>query len=184
MTPLSLPKKKPQIKFLLLYFWLILVLPFASLAAELPTSVINALKEAGIPLRSISLVVQGVDSPQPLIQHNAQQAMNPASTMKLVTTYAALELLSPAYTWKTAALTDGLLANGILEGNLYLRGSGDPRLALEQFWLRCQFNARGMVITMAVRQKLILALVATQNEHLFRHNRGARRESRLCSRVS
>ncbi len=145
MTPLSLPKKKPQIKFLLLYFWLILVLPFASLAAELPTSVINALKEAGIPLRSISLVVQGVDSPQPLIQHNAQQAMNPASTMKLVTTYAALELLSPAYTWKTAALTDGLLANGILEGNLYLRGSGDPRLALEQFWLLLrQLRTRGI----------------------------------------
>jgi D-alanyl-D-alanine carboxypeptidase/D-alanyl-D-alanine-endopeptidase (penicillin-binding protein 4) len=114
-------------------------------AAELPAVVSRALKEAGIPLHSVSIRVQSVDSAQALIRHNAQQAMNPASTMKLLTTYAALELLGPAYTWKTSALIEAHPLNGILEGNLYLRGSGDPRLALEQFWLLLhQLRARGV----------------------------------------
>jgi len=114
-------------------------------AAELPPTVTSALKEAAIPLRDIAIIVQGVDAPQPLISHNAHQAMNPASVMKLVTTYAALELLGPAYTWRTEALADTAPRNGRLDGNLYLRGSGDPKLALEQFWLLLrQLRARGV----------------------------------------
>lgn len=119
-------------------FLLLLVQVAPIHAAELPPEVAVALKEAGIPLRSVGVVVQGVDSQQPLIRHNARQSMNPASAMKLVTTYAALELLGPAYTWKTDAFDDAA-------GNLYLRGSGDPRLALEQFWLLLrQLRTRGV----------------------------------------
>ena len=130
--------------------WLVLVLTILSLspsapAAELPPAVTRALKDAGIPLRSISVVVQSVDTEQALIRQNAQQAMNPASTMKLLTTYAALELLGPTYTWKTEALADSAPVNGVLKGNLYLRGSGDPRLALEQFGLLLrQLHTRGV----------------------------------------
>jgi D-alanyl-D-alanine carboxypeptidase/D-alanyl-D-alanine-endopeptidase (penicillin-binding protein 4) len=126
---------------------LFLLLPAApTAAAELPAAVSAALKEAGIPLRNVAVVVQGVDSETALIRFNARQAMNPASTMKLVTTYAALELLGPSYTWKTEALGDRA-APGVasMSGNLYLRGSGDPRLALEQFWLLLrQLRARGV----------------------------------------
>ena len=116
----------------------LLSIPGIAGAAELPPEVLAALKDAGIPQRNVSVVVQGVDSKQALIRHNTRQAMNPASAMKLVTTYAGLELLGPAHTWKTEALTDNA-------GNLYLRGSGDPRLALEQFWLLLrQLRGRGM----------------------------------------
>jgi serine-type D-Ala-D-Ala carboxypeptidase/endopeptidase (penicillin-binding protein 4) len=145
MTQLSRPIKRFREAFLLLPLLVILAMPFEAPCAELPAPVTSALKEAGIPLRSTAILVQGVDSDQPLIRHNAQQAMNPASAMKLVTTYAALELLGPAYTWKTSALADATPINGLLEGNLYLRGSGDPRLALEQFWLLLrQLRARGI----------------------------------------
>jgi serine-type D-Ala-D-Ala carboxypeptidase/endopeptidase (penicillin-binding protein 4) len=114
-------------------------------AGELPPTVTSALKDAAIPLRDIAIVVQGVDTEPPLLSHNARQAMNPASVMKLVTTYAALELLGPAYTWRTEALADAAPKNGRLDGNLYLRGSGDPKLALEQFWLLLrQLRARGV----------------------------------------
>ena len=126
---------------------LLIFLAAPALGSELPASVSAALKDAGIPERSVAVVVQGVDQPQSLLRHNAEQAMNPASTMKLVTTYAALELLGPAYTWKTEVLTDAPLPNAQsqLSGNLYLRGSGDPRLALEQFWLLLrQLRARGV----------------------------------------
>jgi D-alanyl-D-alanine carboxypeptidase/D-alanyl-D-alanine-endopeptidase (penicillin-binding protein 4) len=61
--------------------------------------------------------------------------MNPASTMKLVTTYAALELLGPAYTWKTEAYAGGNLQGSVLQGDLILKGYGDPKLTLESFWL-------------------------------------------------
>ncbi|MEI7612762.1 MAG: D-alanyl-D-alanine carboxypeptidase/D-alanyl-D-alanine-endopeptidase [Betaproteobacteria bacterium] len=132
-------------QFLLLpVLWALSSAP-ATAGSELPASVSNALKEAGIPLSSTAIVVQGVDSNQPLISHNAGQGMNPASAMKLVTTYAALELLGPAFTWKTVALADTAPIDGILEGSLYLRGSGDPRLALEQFWLLLrQLRSRGI----------------------------------------
>ncbi len=123
----------------------LLLTSFSVLSAELPPAVILALKDAGIPLRSVAVVVQGADARQALIRHNAEQAMNPASAMKLVTTYAALELLTPAYTWKTEALSDAAPVDGQLAGDLYLRGSGDPRLALEQFWLLLrQLRARGV----------------------------------------
>jgi D-alanyl-D-alanine carboxypeptidase/D-alanyl-D-alanine-endopeptidase (penicillin-binding protein 4) len=129
---------------------LFLVSPAASVGAELPASVTRALKDAGIPLRSVAVVVQDVDGQQALIRHNAGQPMNPASTMKLLTTYAALELLGPAYTWKTEVLADAPPPGASSDtpfggGNLYLRGSGDPRLALEQFWLLLrQLRARGL----------------------------------------
>ena len=130
----------------LLSFVLLWLSTAASAASELPASVSAALKEAGIPLRSVAVVVQGVDAAPALIRFNGRQAMNPASTMKLLTTYAALELLGPSYTWKTEALGDRPLpGNAPPSGNLYLRGSGDPRLALEQFWLLLrQLRARGV----------------------------------------
>ncbi|WP_242463304.1 D-alanyl-D-alanine carboxypeptidase/D-alanyl-D-alanine-endopeptidase [Rhodocyclus tenuis] len=116
-----------------------------ALADELPTTVSAALREAGIAPRNVAIVVQAVDAPQPLLTHNARLPMNPASTMKLVTTYAGLELLGPAFTWKTEALADAPPANGRIAGNLYLRGSGDPRLSQEAFWLLLrQLRARGI----------------------------------------
>jgi D-alanyl-D-alanine carboxypeptidase/D-alanyl-D-alanine-endopeptidase (penicillin-binding protein 4) len=60
--------------------------------------------------------------------------MNPASAMKLVTTYSALELLGPAFRWKTEAYLDG--------DNLVLRGTGDPKLNYESFWMLLR-NLRG-----------------------------------------
>ena len=76
-------------------------LPNAQAAETLPPAVAQSLKAAGIDTRNIGVFIQGVDASQPLLRHNAQRALNPASAMKLVTTYAALELLGPAYTWKT-----------------------------------------------------------------------------------
>ena len=107
----------------------------AAIAQSVPPSVEQALKRAQIPLSGVSAYVQDVDGGRPLVAHNAAQAMNPASTMKLVTTYAALELLGPTYTWKTEAYAGGKLEGGVLQGNLILKGYGDPKLTLENFWL-------------------------------------------------
>jgi len=104
-------------------------------AQSLPPSVEQALQRAHIPLSAVAAYVRGVESTRPLVAHNAAQAMNPASTIKLLTTYAALELLGPTYTWKTEAYAAGGLQNGVLQGDLILKGYGDPKLTLENFWL-------------------------------------------------
>ncbi len=114
----------------------------------LPPAVLQALQTAAIPQESIAVVVQELSAgslPQARIRLNAGQPFNPASLMKLLTTYAALELLGPSYTWKTEAWTNGSLAEGVLEGDLILKGGGDPKLTLEQFWLLLrQLRARGV----------------------------------------
>ena len=121
------------------------ILSRPALADGLPPNVLGALKAAQIPAASVAVVVQPVDAGKPLVAHNAAQAMNPASVMKLVTTYAALDLLGPAWTWKTTAWTEAAAVDGILSGNLYLKGSGDPRFAIEHLAsLLRQLQARGI----------------------------------------
>jgi len=101
----------------------------------LPEEVRTELKRARIPLSSVGIVVRHVDSHIPLISLNGRQPMNPASTMKLLTTFAALETLGPAYRWKTEAYLGGTLENGILHGDLIFKGYGDPKLNIEHFWM-------------------------------------------------
>ncbi len=103
-------------------------------AEPLPPSVVKALQQADIPLSAVGIYVRELGAAKPDIAHRADQAMNPASVMKLVTTYAALELLGPAYTWKTTIFVTGLNGDTV-SGNLYLQGHGDPALTLEDFWL-------------------------------------------------
>lgn len=101
----------------------------------LPPGVVRALAAAGIPASSVAVVVRELGAPQASLSLNAAKPMNPASVMKLVTAYAALERLGPAYRWKTEAFLDGTLQDGVLHGNLILRGGGDPRLNVESFWM-------------------------------------------------
>jgi len=105
----------------------------APVVAQLPVSVTSALKRADVPLSSVSVVVERIGDRTPLVALNAQTPMLPASTMKLVTTYAGLSVLGPDYRWRTSAYADGDLdRNGILHGNLYIQGTGDPKLVPEE----------------------------------------------------
>jgi serine-type D-Ala-D-Ala carboxypeptidase/endopeptidase (penicillin-binding protein 4) len=114
-------------------------------AAPLPPAVTQALKKAQIPRSAIAVEVHEIGKRNPLIHINAQHPMNPASTMKLLTTFAALDMLGPAYTWKTEAWIDGELKDGVLNGNLILKGYGDPKFTIEQFWLwLTELRARGL----------------------------------------
>ncbi len=102
--------------------------------AALPTPVAEALKNAGIPQDSVSVVALPLDADQAVISHNPSKAMNPASVMKLVTSYAALEALTPAYRWKTEVFRNGTLNNGVLDGDLVIKGYGDPSFKAQDYW--------------------------------------------------
>ena len=108
-----------------------LVAPVAD--AVLPRPVARAFLDAGVPLSSVSIVVREAGAPGPLFTHAADRSMSAASVMKLVTTFAALELLGPDYRWKTEAYLGGPLNNGTLEGDLILKGYGDPKITIEQW---------------------------------------------------
>ncbi|MDD4912756.1 MAG: D-alanyl-D-alanine carboxypeptidase/D-alanyl-D-alanine-endopeptidase [Sideroxydans sp.] len=128
-----------------LYTALLLLCATQLQAAHLPHSALTELKKIGIPQDAIGVEVREVGKSRALIEINSQRAMNPASTMKLVTTYAALDLLGPAYTWKTEAYLDGTLKDGVLNGNLIIKGYGDPKFTVEQFWLWLnELRSRGL----------------------------------------
>ena len=119
-----------------------LLLSFAMLAGNalaqttLPPTVGAALARARLPLEAVSLVVVAADGQSsPRLSHRAQVPMNPASVMKLVTTFAALETLGPGFVWTTSAHVEGTVKEGRLHGNLYLKGQGDPKLVVERLWL-------------------------------------------------
>jgi D-alanyl-D-alanine carboxypeptidase/D-alanyl-D-alanine-endopeptidase (penicillin-binding protein 4) len=101
----------------------------------LPASVQRALKQARIPESAIGVYVHEISASKPLLAVNGNAAMNPASVMKLVTTFAGLELLGPAYTWNTESYAMGIVEDGTLRGDLVIKGYGDPKLNLENFWL-------------------------------------------------
>ncbi|MBC7944575.1 MAG: D-alanyl-D-alanine carboxypeptidase, partial [Burkholderiales bacterium] len=117
----------------ILIVWLTAAANLAS--AALPAPVSKALRQAGIPEKDVGVIVQDVTSPKPVLAHRAESPMNPASTMKLVTTYAALELMGPAYVWDTEFYAVGERRDDVLDGDLVIKGYGDPKLTLENLWL-------------------------------------------------
>ena len=79
------------------------------------------------------------------MSQNPDTPRSPASTIKVVTTFAALDLLGPAYTWHTRASIRGVLDDGVLDGDLILQGGGDPYMTLERWWSFAQaLRARGL----------------------------------------
>jgi D-alanyl-D-alanine carboxypeptidase/D-alanyl-D-alanine-endopeptidase (penicillin-binding protein 4) len=105
-------------------------------AQPLPAEVEGALARARVPRDAVTLLVVDADAARaPRLAWRQQTPMNPASIMKLVTTYAALDLLGAAHTWTTPVFVDGPVRDGVLEGNLYVQGQGDPKLVIERLWL-------------------------------------------------
>ena len=129
----------------IVFFSAVFLWALQAAASDLPAPVAQALKSAGIPVAATAVWVKEVDAATPRLAVNARAALNPASTMKLVTTFAALDLLGPAYAWKTEAFASGPLDDGVLTGDLYLRGGGDPKLTYDQFErLLRQIRAHGI----------------------------------------
>lgn len=110
--------------------------PATAQPQSLPAEVESALARAQVPKEAMVTTVHDLGSAQPRLVWQAERPVNPASLMKLFTTYAALDLLGPAWSWNTPVwLTGPVNANGVLEGNLVIKGSGDPKLVVERLWL-------------------------------------------------
>ena len=113
--------------------------------SALPDPVNRVVQRYKLDPSSVSMVVQALDAPEPVLSWNADTPQNPASTIKTLTTLVALDVLTPGYYWKTYVYLDGTLSDGRLDGNLVLKGTGDPYLTTENFWnLLRALRARGL----------------------------------------
>ena len=108
-----------------------------SLSAAHPDSqdIQHVLQKHQLPADALSLITMPLRPGLQGTAYNADAKVNPASVMKLVTTYAALDTLGPTFTWKTDLLTDGEVIGDSLYGNLYFRSGGDPKLTIYFLWL-------------------------------------------------
>src|SRR5258708_12688092 len=115
---------------MLLRFTLLLLALPASVSATVPTDlpgdISAALAQAGIPESEVGIYVYDLTSDREGLSFGADRALNPASAMKLLTTFAALELLGPAYTWKTEAWLHANLDRHRPNANLPLKSNDNP----------------------------------------------------------
>lgn len=81
---------------------------------------------------NVGVLVQNLHSGKVLASYRSANVIPPASTMKLLTTASALEMLGSDFRFSTFLETDGTIENGILHGNLYIRGTGDPTLGSQR----------------------------------------------------
>lgn len=91
------------------------------------------LNTANIPVNAMGALVVRVSDGATLLSHQSGIPLQPASTMKLLTAIVSLERLGPTYRGRTELRTDAALADGVLAGDLVLRGLGDPDLDWEAF---------------------------------------------------
>ena len=125
---------RPLIRRIALVAALLVLAPLGAHAAGFPQDLRKALQAIDVPLDAVGIWVAPVDTGKPSLSHNPDVPMNPASVMKLVTTFATLDRLGPAYFWTTRLATDGAVRGNTLDGNLYLVGGGDPVFTHADLW--------------------------------------------------
>jgi len=101
---------------------------------RMPAAVAKQVRVQKISPDDVSLYVRKVTEPAPRVAFNAGVPRNPASTIKLLTTKAGLDILGPTYAWKTAVYATGPVTGGRLAGDLVVKGFGDPMLTPEALW--------------------------------------------------
>jgi D-alanyl-D-alanine carboxypeptidase/D-alanyl-D-alanine-endopeptidase (penicillin-binding protein 4) len=92
---------------------------------------------------SLSISVLEVETGNSVAEYNPNMSLVPASTVKAVTTATALGVLGHSFTYKTKLEYDGSISKGILNGNIYIKGTGDPTLGSDKM-----DNALGLDATM------------------------------------
>jgi D-alanyl-D-alanine carboxypeptidase/D-alanyl-D-alanine-endopeptidase (penicillin-binding protein 4) len=112
-----------RIAFLLCFF-----VCYFHTVAQIPQPFRMFLQKPDLKGASVSFMVKEVHSGNILYGYETEREMTPASVLKTVTTATALELLGEDFRFETTVLYDGEISNDVLNGNLYIYGSGDPTL--------------------------------------------------------
>ena len=98
----------------------------ATVSSGIPAAIAQLMAAQRLPSSALSFVIVEADTGRVVMSHNPDTPRSPASTIKTVTTFAALDMLGPAFVWRTRAW--------LHDGDLYLQGGGDPYITLERWW--------------------------------------------------
>ena len=112
------------------------VMSLPLMAQPLPAELQQSWKNTRLPDSALSIIVKEVDGPI-IFEHNATIPRNPASVMKMVTTWAGLSGLGPEHIWRTTVYTQAqakIDAQGTLQGPLYIDAAGDPFFSVSDLW--------------------------------------------------
>jgi D-alanyl-D-alanine carboxypeptidase/D-alanyl-D-alanine-endopeptidase (penicillin-binding protein 4) len=116
-----------KVKFLLFFVFI------SCFSARATNPVENFISNSLLDNANISLLVKDVNTGEVLYQFRPNNTATPASTMKVVTTATALELLGPDFRFETKLEIDGVIGvDSTLTGDVYIRGGGDPTLGSEK----------------------------------------------------
>lgn len=102
--------------------------------SELPASIRSILEARPVQEARAGVLVRDLETGEEVFAKNADELLNPASNMKLLTTIAALQVLGPSYRFPTELYVDEEPKAGLVRGALYLRGKGDPSLTTERLY--------------------------------------------------
>lgn len=104
-------------------------------------------KKEGVPLKDLSMYATiGTDGDLTnLIDINSRQVKTPASITKVATASAVLANFPPGFKFKTQLLSKASIKNGVLKGDLYLKGGGDPSFVSENMWFLVNAFLRNQV---------------------------------------
>jgi D-alanyl-D-alanine carboxypeptidase/D-alanyl-D-alanine-endopeptidase (penicillin-binding protein 4) len=117
----------------------------ASAQNKLPPAVLQALKDANVSPDAMAVMAIPLGHRAAPFKHRASVPMQPASTLKLVTSVVALDRLGPNFRSYTEMLSAAPVTDGVLQGDLVLRGGADPELGVPQFWaLLLELRQRGI----------------------------------------
>ncbi|NLN75701.1 MAG: D-alanyl-D-alanine carboxypeptidase/D-alanyl-D-alanine-endopeptidase [Armatimonadetes bacterium] len=117
-----------KLRRFLTFLILCAILATCSQAASLTESIDAILNDPALKYGAQGVAVRSIKTGQTLYQRNADALMIPASNFKLLVSATILELLGPDFTFETRVFTTGKLINGILDGDLIIKGGGDPVL--------------------------------------------------------
>lgn len=139
---------KKQLSILLLLF------PFISFSQlSLDQAIKDFANHPSMKYASLSITVLDVESGNVIAQHNPNMSLVPASTVKAVTTATALGVLGHSFTYKTKLQYDGNISKGVLNGNIYIKGSGDPTLGSSKMTNALDLTATMTQFSTAIRNQ-------------------------------
>lgn len=111
----------------------LLLSSFSQLQAQTPEPVKQLLNAPYMKGATFSIVVKDLQDGKTVYSYDKDREVSPASVLKTVATATALEVLGEEYRYSTTLEYDGVIKEGVLNGNLYIKGSGDPSLGSAHF---------------------------------------------------
>ncbi|MGX2961709.1 D-alanyl-D-alanine carboxypeptidase/D-alanyl-D-alanine endopeptidase [Peribacillus sp. JNUCC 23] len=121
-----------QLKIYILFFVTVIASTLFSIHAEANSELTKTVNQQ-IYGTNFSMAIRDLNTGELVYEYYGNNGIKPASTQKLLTAGAALKVLGEDYSFSTQMLMDGTIQNGILNGNIFLRGEGDPTLQVKDF---------------------------------------------------